>query len=93
MTADFFPASFFVGYRGFSIRILLFGKMVVDLPTPVFHSPSYTCTAAQCTHPKSTFASLKYKQILGNIKFLKATLANNDLAEPEIWHFNLSNQV
>jgi hypothetical protein len=45
--------------QGFSIRILLFGKMELDLPTPGFHLLSRECAVMQCTHPQNTFASIK----------------------------------
>ncbi len=48
------------------MRILLFDKMNLDLPTPAYPPPSreHTHTAAWCTHPKKIFASNKNSQNL-----------------------------
>ncbi len=49
--------------RSFSIRIVPFGWLELDLPTPVSHPPSQECDSAAALHtaPKNTFASIKNK--------------------------------
>jgi len=37
--------------RVFSVRIILFGYMELDLPTPVSHHPSRDCACALCSIP------------------------------------------
>jgi len=78
-------AIFWQASQGFSIRILLFGYMELDLPTPVFHPPSWGAhlCSGTASPPLNMFVSIskmaKFGEITFNNEKTRETVATNSL--------------